>query len=210
MAVRRSWADLTEAEIRSALLAEPPFDHPTIDFGLRFPPEFTLREAAVLVPFIQTPNGWEVLLTRRTEIVQDHKGQVSFPGGGVEPGDAGPADTALREAWEEIGLPQDEVRVLGYLQPMMSRGGFRIIPVVGAIPWPFPVILSEEEVSRVFTIPLAWLADPANYEERIYTDGEIVRNIPVIFYHEYDGEVLWGISGRITVSLIERLTQAIS
>ena len=197
---------LDEADLRKALSPEPhPLEGPAIDFGLRFPPGSLMRSASVLIPFLRVDSHWEILFTRRTDLVQDHKGQVSFPGGGVEPEDRSPAETALREAREEIGLDPDRVKILGYMDPMISRGGFRIDPVVGLIPWPFPLILSEAEVSRVFTIPLAWLADPENYEERRITDGEIVRNIPVIFYREYRGELLWGISGRITVMLIDRL-----
>jgi 8-oxo-dGTP pyrophosphatase MutT (NUDIX family) len=202
----RSIVDLDEDDIRQALDPEPPAsDVPAVDFGLRFPPDLQFRHAGVLIPFIRSERGWEVLFTRRTDLVQDHKGQVSFPGGSAEPADAHPAETALREAWEEIGLPPEGVRVLGYLEPMISRGGFRITPVVGVIPWPFQMALSADEVSRVFTIPLSWLADPANYTERVITDGEVVHKIPVIFYELYDGEMLWGISGRIMVTLIERL-----
>jgi 8-oxo-dGTP pyrophosphatase MutT (NUDIX family) len=201
-----SIADLGEEAIRQALFAEAPSgDARAVDFGLHFPPDLQFRRAGVLIPFIYTEHGWEVLFTRRTDLVQDHKGQVSFPGGAEEPEDATPAHTALREAWEEIGLPPQGVRILGFMEPMISRGGFRITPVVGVIPWPFPMIISELEVSRVFTIPLRWLADPAHYTERIISDGEVVRNIPVIYYELYDGEMLWGISGRIMVSLIDRL-----
>ncbi len=199
------WSDLTETGIRGALLPEPPVGYPAVDFGLHFPEDFQMRQAAVLIPFIRTPAGWDVLFTRRTDLVQDHKGQVAFPGGAVERVDAGPADTALREAWEEIGLPPDGVQVLGYMQPMLSRGGFRITPVVGVIPWPFEITISPDEVSRVFTIPLDWLADPGNFTERRITDGAVVRNVPVIFYNPYDGELLWGISARITVTLVEML-----
>ena len=201
---------LTEKDIREVLLAEPHPPHlPAVDFGLRFPPDTRLRTAAVLIPFLRVDGHWEILFTRRTDLVQDHKGQVAFPGGGVETIDRTPAETALRETQEEIGLDPGLVNILGYLEPMLSRGGFRINPVVGSIPWPFPIIASENEVSRVFTIPLTWLADPANYEERRITDGEVVRNIPVVFYREFDGETLWGISGRITVSRMERLVSLI-
>jgi 8-oxo-dGTP pyrophosphatase MutT (NUDIX family) len=205
---KSSLTNLQVEDIQAALHPEPfSPEHPAIDFGLQFPADLKFRSAAVLIPFIRTEASWDILFTRRTDLVQDHKGQVAFPGGAEEAVDAGPADTALREAWEEIGLVPGQVKILGYLEPMISRGGYRITPVVGVIDWPFELKLSESEVSQVFTIPLDWLAETTHFTERRMSDGETMRNVPVIFYQPFDGELLWGISARITLTLIERLIE---
>lgn len=163
-----------------------------------------LRPSAVLVPLVWMADDWHLLFTRRTEWLQSHKGQVSFPGGGAEPEDLTPEDTALREAQEEIGLMPEDVHVFGRLISRPTVTHFIITPVVGRIRWPNEFVLSPQEVSRVFTIPLAWLADPANREERPRTlpNGYYEK---VIFYQPYDGEVLWGASARITLDLLRIL-----
>ncbi len=171
---------------------------------LEFLPYMGLRPASVLIPIFCSGREWHLLLTRRTESVNDHKGQVSFPGGASEVGDASPEITALREAQEEIGINPGDVTVLGRLpnQPTISK--FLVTPVVGRIPWPYEFKLSSEEVERVFFIPLSWLAMPAHFEERPYMlpDGNFH---PVIFFKMYDGEVLWGITARMTVILLKTL-----
>jgi 8-oxo-dGTP pyrophosphatase MutT (NUDIX family) len=168
------------------------------------PQDTSLRAAAVLVPFLWNQGQWELLFTRRTETVQTHKGQVSFPGGGHEPGDKTPEDTALREAVEEIGLNPADVTVLGRMSRFNTISRYHITPVIGRIPWPYPFTLSEDEVSRVFTVPLDWLADTGNWEKhpRVLPSGKVED---VIYYRQYDGETLWGISARITLDLIQVL-----
>ncbi len=159
------------------------------------------RCAAVLVPLIDFGDEWQVLFTRRTEILDSHKGQVSFPGGACEPGEATPEQTALREAEEEIGLRPTDVRLLGRLNPMLTITGFRVTPVVGVLPWPYTFRVSNIEVGRVFTIPLLWLADGRNYWE-FARPGSDLR---LIAYHPYDGELLWGATARMTQTLLQAL-----
>ncbi|MFH1906045.1 MAG: CoA pyrophosphatase, partial [Chloroflexota bacterium] len=151
--------------------------------------------------------------TRRTNDVEHHKGQVSFPGGGCDAQDATPEQTALREAYEEIGLEPGDVRLLGRLNEMVTITRFRVTPVVGVIPWPYDFRLSAVEVERVFSIPLTWLAQPVNWEEhnitplvtaQVQVDGE-PRSFPVISYHPYDGEILWGASARMTQDFLKVL-----
>jgi 8-oxo-dGTP pyrophosphatase MutT (NUDIX family) len=200
--------NLTVDEIRHHLCTDPAQPCGQVrEPGINFPPEMKFRDAAVLVPLLRQDNTWHVLLTSRTDMVQDHKNQVSFPGGAVEVEDIDRIQTALRETWEEIGLRSGDVTVLGYLPNYPTVSGFMITPVIGVIPWPYPFTLSINEVKRVFTIPLNWIADPANYEERIFTT---INSIPrkALFYKEYDGEILWGISARIAVELANALNQA--
>ncbi|MCC6147989.1 MAG: CoA pyrophosphatase [Anaerolineaceae bacterium] len=163
-----------------------------------------LRPAAVLVPVFCFAGEWNLLLTRRTETVNDHKSQVSFPGGAAEPEDASPVITALREAHEEVGISPDDVKILGSLPAQPTITGFMVTPVVGKIPWPYEFRLSMHEVDRVFSIPLSWLSDTAHLEERSYVSPG-GQAYPVMFFNSYDGETLWGISARITWILLKAL-----
>jgi 8-oxo-dGTP pyrophosphatase MutT (NUDIX family) len=168
------------------------------------PVDMTVRPAAVLLPLLRQDGQWHLLFTRRTESVQSHKGQVSFPGGGAEPQDASPVETALRESFEEIGLAGEDVQVLGRLPDMVTNSSFLISPVVGVIRWPVLLRLSPDEVGRIFTIPLRWLAEKSNREER----PRINRlGLPenVVYFQTYDGELLWGITARITVNFLKIL-----
>lgn len=162
------------------------------------------RKAAVIMPLLLAEGEWQVLFTRRSDTVQNHKGQVSFPGGASEEMDAGPAETACRELQEEIGISSEDVKVLGQLQDMRTITSFTVTPVIGVIPWPVVVSPNPNEVARVFTIPLCWLADPDHWEERLYRllDGS---EHPVIFYDEYDGELLWGVTARIVLNFLEQV-----
>lgn len=161
--------------------------------------------AAVLVPLLWLDNQWCLLFTRRTDTVQTHKGQVSFPGGAVDPVDLSPEHTALREAHEEIGLEPRDVVLLGRLPDFVTVSHFWVTPVVARIPWPYHFSLSPHEVSRVFTIPLSWLANPAHWEERPRIN-RLGMPENVVYFQLYDGELLWGITGRITIELIQALT----
>jgi 8-oxo-dGTP pyrophosphatase MutT (NUDIX family) len=149
--------------------------------------------------------SWHLVLTRRTDRVEHHKGQVSFPGGGCETHDGSPEETALREAFEEIGLKSEDVRLLGRMDEMATNTQYRVTPVVGVMPWPYTLHLAEEEVERVFTIPLTWLAEARNWKEIPFTPGGETRSFPVVIYQQYDGEILWGVSGRIVVNLLNIL-----
>ncbi len=163
-----------------------------------------IRRAGVLVPILKDKEEWHLLYTRRTESVNDHKGQVSFPGGTAEPTDIRITTTAIREAWEEIGVHPNDIQILGYLPDFHTVTDFLITPVVGIIKWPFEMVISSNEVARVFTIPLRWLMDKNNWEERSLTIGDrCIDN--VVFYREYDGELLWGVTARITLDLLKAL-----
>jgi 8-oxo-dGTP pyrophosphatase MutT (NUDIX family) len=164
-------------------------------------PETNLRCAAVLVPLTFYMDEWHVLFTRRTDRVESHKGQVSFPGGACDEGETTPEQTALREADEEIGMKPDDVKVLGRLSKLITVTSFRVSPIVGVIPWPYAFKVAGVEVARVFTIPLLWLANRNNYWEFSFRESE--RSL--IAYHPYDGELLWGATARMTVNFLKTI-----
>ncbi len=161
--------------------------------------------AAVLIPLIWWKEEWHLVFTRRTEAVEHHKGQVSFPGGGCDVGESTPEQTALREAGEEIGLKPTDVRVLGKLNEVLTITRYRVTPVVGVMPWPYEIHLEPAEVERVFTIPMDWLADPENWEERPITPAGAPRSFQVIYYHSFDGEILWGATAKMTHNFLSEL-----
>ncbi|OGN93041.1 MAG: hypothetical protein A2Y88_10540 [Chloroflexi bacterium RBG_13_48_10] len=177
----------------------------------------TPRPAAVLIPLFRVNSDddenqdWQVLLTRRTDSVAEHQGQVAYPGGRADPTDTTPEMTALREAREEIGLDPVKVRILGRMDCMRTITNYLVTPIVGVIPWPFPIQLEDTEVSRVFTIPLNWLADPKNHEIRYHTIPQPFAKIlhreshPVIYFQPYQDELLWGVSAEITLHFIDIL-----
>ncbi len=161
--------------------------------------------AAVLIPLLKFDNLWHVLFTRRNSNLPEHSGQVAFPGGRCDEGDIGPETTALREAEEEIGIKASDVRVLGRLQNFLTVTNYCVTPIVGVIPWPYRLNISEIEVSRAFTIPLNWLANRENHYIHERNLPQTLGKIPVIFFREYDGEILWGASARFILNLVEIL-----
>jgi 8-oxo-dGTP pyrophosphatase MutT (NUDIX family) len=195
--------DLSESEITRRLAAAP-LGPAEDDFAASWMPAAP-RPAAVLIPFLRVADAWHILFTRRTEMVADHKGQVAFPGGRADPGDPSPEFTALREANEEIGLNPGDVNVLGCLKKLPTITNYCVTPVVGVIPWPYPLRLEAIEVCRAFCIPLTWLADPAHREIRTRTLPGTAAPLPVIYFQHYDGELLWGVSAQITVNLLTAL-----
>ncbi len=160
-----------------------------------------LRHAAVLMPLFVDEGEWKVLFTRRSDVVQDHKGQVSFPGGAADASDESPEDTARREMFEEIGIHPEAVDLLGRMNDMPTITSYLITPIVGVISWPVKLEANPDEVARVFSIPLCWLANETHHEERLYRlpDGS---EHPVIYFSEYDGELLWGVTARIVLEFL--------
>ena len=174
-----------------------------------YPPGFfrsQLQPAAVLIPIFYREEAWHLLFIRRTYNQRDrHRGQVAFPGGRLNPEDSGPEGGALREAWEETGLLPEDVHVLGRLRSMLTITHYCVTPIIGVIPWPYKFVAQPEEVSRIFSIPLDWLANPANRETRVRDVQVSGEPVPVIYYRPYDGETLWGASARITLMFLEAL-----
>jgi len=161
------------------------------------------RPAAVLIPMFQHLDAWHLLFIRRAKHKADrHSGQVAFPGGRREPGDTDSTATALREAQEEIGLDPARVDLLGNLRPLHTVSNYLVTPVIGEIPWPFNLTPDPLEVARVFSIPLAWLADPNNRHVRTWPAPDHPEAREVIFFDEFDRELLWGVSALITVDFL--------
>lgn len=148
-----------------------------------------VTEAAVLVPLVNREGGVQVLLTQRTAHLRDHGGQVSFPGGRVEPDDADREATALRETAEEIGLAADRVTLLGRLPGYEIPSGFRITPVVGWVEPPFHVVPDAFEVADIFEAPLTHFLNPANYQRRQFHFCGRNRHYLAI---PWDGRYIWG------------------
>lgn len=164
------------------------------------------RQAAVLIPFVRTQNSWHLLYIRRAILDGDqHSGQVAFAGGKREKQDKDMLATALRETQEEIGVAPQDVSVLGCLAHHHSISNFRITPVVGTLNWPYPLTLQESEVGRAFTIPLHWLADERNHKLRERQLGTFNETATVPYFDEYDGELLWGATARMTLNLLTLL-----
>jgi 8-oxo-dGTP pyrophosphatase MutT (NUDIX family) len=161
------------------------------------------QRAAVLIPMFEHENQWHILLTLRSDSLEAHRGQVAFPGGGYEKPDNNLCDTALREMHEEIGVKPEDVLVFGHLGDMPVVTGYLVRPFVGQIPWPHPFDLASEEVQSIFSIPIAWLADPKNrhHQFRSYAG----REFPVVFFEQYDGYQLWGASAEMTLALLTAL-----
>ncbi len=164
------------------------------------------KEAGVLIPFTRIAGAWHLVFIRRPQSLRDrHSGQVAFAGGKRESNDPNIIHTALREAEEEIGLKPQDVTLLGQLGTHHSISHYRITPIVGSIPWPYDFRLNPTEVARLFTIPLTWLAHPPHHEIRQHHLNSISTPIPVVYFQEYDKEILWGATARMTLSLVHCL-----
>jgi len=157
-----------------------------------------LTPAAVLVPVIERPEGLTVLFTQRTAHLNDHAGQVSFPGGRCEHTDASPVFTALRETEEEICLAPVLIEVLGLLPEYRTGTGFSVTPVVGLVRPPFELNPDSFEVAEVFETPLAFLLDPVNHQRHSMEIAGIVRHY---YAMPYEGYFIWGATAGMLVSL---------
>jgi 8-oxo-dGTP pyrophosphatase MutT (NUDIX family) len=159
-----------------------------------------LKCAAVLLPLLCKNGEWHVLLTQRTHDVEHHKGQISLPGGACEPQDESLVDTALRETYEEIGLPPDRVEVLGPLDDLYTVTDFVVTPFVGTMPHPFAYELNPREVEAVIEVPLAFLSEPAHLrvEEREYGD----ETFAVLFW-DFGPYTIWGATARIVKGFLD-------
>jgi 8-oxo-dGTP pyrophosphatase MutT (NUDIX family) len=162
-----------------------------------------LFPAAVLIPLFQKNRETHILLTKRTDKVEHHKGQICFPGGAFNYEDLDCQTTALRETEEEIGIEMDAVEVLGELDHMVTTSNFRICPYVGIIPYPYPFRLSCFEVERLIELPLDYLLKQTELIEAPPTyEGQSVVNLCL----DYQGDIIWGATARILKNFIDILS----
>ena len=148
-----------------------------------------VTKAAVLIPLLLKEEGLQVLLTQRTNHLHDHAGQISFPGGRMDPEDQSPNDTALRESHEEIGLDPKRVEIIGHLPQYLTVSGYSVTPVVGLVQAQAEYVLDEFEVADVFEVPLSFLLDPANHQVRLWQSEQGGRR----FYSmPYENRFIWG------------------
>ncbi|HXP31712.1 MAG TPA: CoA pyrophosphatase [Stellaceae bacterium] len=188
------WSDPTvEAAVRG--------DH-SLDPGPPPAPR-PLTKAAVLVPLIDHPEEFTVLLTQRTPHLAAHAGQVSFPGGRVEPVDRDSVAAALRETEEEVGLLPDQVEVIGRLDTYITGTGFEIYPVVGLVRAPLSLRPDPVEVAEAFEVPLSFILDPANHQRQT---RELRGHTRTFFVLPYERHHIWGATAAMLVNLAEVLT----
>ncbi len=165
-------------------------------------PPAALRDAAVLVPLVERPDGLTVIFTRRTAHLASHAGQVSFPGGHTENSDASPEATALRETEEEIGLHRRHIDLIGRLDTYITRTGFRVTPVVGLVTPPFELAPDPEEVAELFEVPLPVILAP----DMPKRESRDLFGVPRFFYiFPWRGNSIWGATAGILVNLRDAL-----
>ena len=184
----------------SERLARPaPESARNLSDGFRLPGrEGDPKPAAVLVPLVHRDDGLTVLFTERSLDLPDHPGQISFPGGRIEPGDADAPVAALREAEEEVGLARERVTLLGRLAEYETVTGYRVTPVVGWLEPPFELKPDPIEVADVFEVPLAFLLDPANQKRHFRMIGELRRDY---FAIPYGPRYIWGATAAMLMIL---------
>ena len=160
--------------------------------------------AAVLVPLVEHATGMTVLLTQRSETLKDHAGQISFPGGRIEPEDKDAWHAALREAYEEIGLLPEFVEFAGYLPDHLVISGFRVTPVVGFVNPDYQLRIAKAEVHDAFEVPLDFILDAANHKSRQRKLGDMVIDVHDI---PYGNRNIWGATAGMLLTL-RRMLQA--
>jgi 8-oxo-dGTP pyrophosphatase MutT (NUDIX family) len=183
---------LDPVAIRAALADHP---HRVID-------RVGLRLAAVLVPLFGKKGQDVLLFTRRSDHLPDHAGEISFPGGRQDAGDASLEETALREAEEEMGIRPADVRILGRLDDFVSVYGYHVTPFVGSLPWPYPFRANPREIAEVIEIPLERLCDPGVFHMENWEHKG--RLHPVVFF-TIDHHQIWGLTAAILRQFLRRI-----
>jgi 8-oxo-dGTP pyrophosphatase MutT (NUDIX family) len=158
--------------------------------------------AAVLIPIYLREGELTVLLTKRTDTVDAHKGQISFPGGAWEEGDANMLQTALRETHEEVGVKPEDIEVLGQVDQLISTTDFIISPFVGVIPYPYEFIPNPDEIAELLEVPMSFFLNQANMrtEQRDFRGRRIT-----LYFFEFGRHTIWGVTARILMGFIDLL-----
>jgi 8-oxo-dGTP pyrophosphatase MutT (NUDIX family) len=165
------------------VIEHPPFSH-----------------AAVLVPLFQKDGDCHLLFTKRSDQVKYHKGEISFPGGVVDEEDSQLVSTALREAYEEIGLRESDVQIIGVLDDIVTITEFIVTPIVGLFPYSYPFKISEVEIAELIEVPLSFLLDGDSFSEReIFRGGQK----EVVYAYQYGKHIIWGATARILKQFLD-------
>ena len=182
------------------------FENECIKYGINL----SLIKASVLVPFLEINSKIHILLTNRSEQLEDHAGQVSFPGGRIDTSDLSPVDTAIRESYEEIGLHPDNIEVLGSLDAYQTGTGFRILPILARINNQTEFEINKEEVDSIFYLPLNFLMNSKNHLSEIKSfkkgNQSYDYNFNVI---QYEDNYIWGATAAMLINLYEVLIKEI-
>jgi 8-oxo-dGTP pyrophosphatase MutT (NUDIX family) len=165
-------------------------------------PETGHRAAAVLIGLVPRPRGIQVLLTRRTDVLRHHAGQVSFPGGRIEPEDRDAVAAAVRETGEELGIEAALISPLGFLDPLVTITGFRVVPVVARLCPTYVAVPDPGEVAEAFEVPLDFLLDPANLEARTF---ELHGRPRQVWEYRYPAQRIWGATASMLLNFRHRL-----
>ena len=164
-----------------------------------------LKPAGVMVLLFERRGEYTIILNRRTKILDHHKGEISFPGGGMEPDDEGLLDTALRETFEEMGIKREEINVLGRIDDAQTKTGYMIRPFVGIIDYPYSYTLSKYEVEEVLEMPLVGLFSSEYQRDEIHLSEDEEVKSPV---YVFDGNVVFGATARILENLADLIAAA--
>ncbi len=159
-----------------------------------------LIPAAVTVPVFLKEGEWNLILTRRTQNLRYHKGEIAFPGGAADEGDASLLETALRETEEEVGIQRKDITLLGELDDIRTMSSFRISPYVVTFPYPYPFRVCQAEIDEMLEIPLARLQYEARCEERV---AEYAGQRGKVYYYYYRSIVIWGATAKILKQLLD-------
>lgn len=166
------------------------------------PRELHFIEAAVLIPVVARRPQASVILTQRTAALKAHSGQIAFPGGKLAPEDSGPADAAIRETGEEIGLASSLITPVGYLDAYLTGTGYRVVPVVARVEPDHPLMPNPGEVDAVFEVPLSFLMTPENHRVGSRDFRGVLRH----FYEmPFEDRYIWGVTAGIIRGLYERV-----
>jgi 8-oxo-dGTP pyrophosphatase MutT (NUDIX family) len=168
------------------VIEHPPFSH-----------------AAVLVPLFKKKGDCHLLFTKRSDQVKHHKGEISFPGGVVDEEDSELIGTALREAFEEIGLKENDVQIIGVLDDIVTITEFIVTPIVGLFPYPYPFKVSDVEIAELIEVPLSPLLDKDCFSEReIFRGGQK----EIVYVYQYGKHIIWGATARILKQFLDLIT----
>lgn len=166
----------------------------------------SLKDAAVLIPIIFKDNQPHVLVTKRTNNVGTHKGEVSLPGGGIDQDDPTPLYTALRETYEEVGIKSEDVSVLGEFDHFISIYGFHVYTFVGLIPYPYPLTINHDEIESYTEVPLSLFVEEQYNDVQYYTyEGTSYA----IYYYHYNGYTIWGLTAHILTDFSRKVIKNI-